>query len=66
MDKYHKLPQYQTDRLEFIDTLEALDDFISGVSCCCSRAPSGDPIECERCQALDLCREQLEEWGYDK
>jgi hypothetical protein len=58
----HKLPQHQQDRLEFIDTLEYLDDFISGINCRCSKFKDGSLDECERCQALNLIREQLDCW----
>ena len=64
MDKHHKLPKHQQDRLEFIDTLEYLDDFISGINCRCSI--SLVPAYCERCQALNLIREQLDWWDDSK
>jgi len=62
--RQHKLPQYRQDRLEYIDTLEYLDNFVSGVNCRCERAKDGSPIDCERCNALELIREQLEAFSY--
>jgi len=65
MDKKHEIPQYRQDRLEYIDTLEYLDDMLSGLGCGCTTDRDGAPVDCDVCQMIELIREQLDWWKDD-